>query len=324
MTGGKLALWILAVGSSAVLLALVVAQVDVRAARQLVRATDYAWVAAGIAVLLLEGLVTALRFRLLARGSVRLRDALRATAWYVLMLIGLPARLGEIAGIGVIARYLHQPVGVAAASLLFQRVFDMLMLIVLLAIVAVLAVAGEQMFVVLAVSGVLALVFAAVVAFIEPVLTVAAAQLRQRRHEKWPRHVLRVLLQARMYSRHHISGERLVKLGALTACKWTANLLGIALVVVAVVPAMTAATALGLGIVYNLSAVIPLQTVGGFGISEVVLLGSFRLLGYELGVGAPIAIAIRMALISAPVLFWILVLTLTPLLPPVRVVSRTT
>lgn len=324
MTGGKPALWIVAVGASAGLLALVVAQVDMPAARQLVRETDYAWVAAGVAVLLLEGLVTALRFRLLARGRVRLRDALRATAWYVLMLIGLPARLGEIAGIGAIARYLHEPVGVAAASLLFQRVFDMLMLIILLAIVAVLAVAGEQLFVVLVVSSVLALLFTAVVVFIEPLLTAVAVRLRPRRHEKWSRLVLRVLLQARMYSRHHMSGERLLKLGALTACKWTANLLGIALVVVAVVPAMTAATALGLGIVYNLSAVIPVQTVGGFGISEVVLLGSFRLLGYELGVGAPIAIAIRMALISAPVLFWSLVLTLIPMLPRARVASRTT
>jgi len=324
VTRGKLALWILAVGSSAALLALVVAQVDVRAARQLMRATDYTWVAAGIAVLLLEGLVTALRLRLLARGSVRLRDALRATAWYVLMLIGLPARLGEVAGIGVIARMLHQPVGVAAASLLFQRVFDMLMLIILLAIVAVLAVAGEQLFVVLAVSTALALAFAAVVVFIEPLLTAVAARLRRRRREQWPRRVLRVVLQARMYSRHHMSGERLLKLGALTACKWTANLLGIALVVIAVVPAMTAATALGLGIVYNLSAVIPVQTVGGFGISEVVLLGSFRLLGYELGVGAPLAIAIRIALISAPLLFWILVLTLIPMLPRARVASRTT
>ena len=101
MTRGKAALWTIAIGSSAVLLALVIAQIDVRAARELVRATDYGWVAAGIAMLLVEGVVTALRFRLLARGAVRLRDSLLATAWYVLMLIGLPARLGEIAGIGV-------------------------------------------------------------------------------------------------------------------------------------------------------------------------------------------------------------------------------
>ncbi|MGR9092041.1 MAG: lysylphosphatidylglycerol synthase domain-containing protein [Gammaproteobacteria bacterium] len=323
MTRGKAALWTIAIGSSAVLLALVIAQIDVRAARELVRATDYGWVAAGIAMLLVEGVVTALRFRLLARGAVRLRDSLLATAWYVLMLIGLPARLGEIAGIGVIARYLQQPAGVAAASLLFQRVFDMLMLIVLLAIVAALAVAGEQLFVVLSVSAALAVMFVAVVVFIEPLLTVLAVRLRHHRRQKWPRLVLRLLLQARMFSRHHMSGARLLKLGALTACKWTANLIGIALVVVAVVPAMTAATALGLGIVYNLSAVIPVQTVGGFGISEVVLLGSFRVLGYDVGVGAPIAIAIRIALISAPLLFWILALTLTAMLPRVRAAGHT-
>ena len=324
MSGGKVALWTLAIGSSTVLLSLVIAQIDVRAARQLVRATDYAWVAAGITMLLIEGVVTALRFRLLARGAIRLRDALRATAWYVLLLIGLPARLGEIAGVGVIARHLQQPAGVVAASLLFQRVFDMLMLIVLLTIVATLVVAGEQLFVVLTVSAALAVIFAAVVVFIEPLLAVFAVRLRQRRHEKWSRLVLRLLLQARMFSRHHMSGARLLKLGALTACKWTANLIGIALVVIAVVPAISAATAFGLGIVYNLSAVIPVQTVGGFGISEVVLLGSFRLLGYDVGVGAPIAIAIRIALISAPLLFWILVLTLTAMPSHARAADHTT
>ena len=80
------------------------------------------------------------------------------------------------------------------------------------------------------------------------------------------------------------------------------------MVAIAVVPILTLNTAFGIGIVYNLSAVIPIQTVGGFGISEAALLGSFRWLGYSLGVGASIAIAIRLALIAGPLLFWLVII----------------
>ena len=101
---------------------------------------------------------------------------------------------------------------------------------------------------------------------------------------------------------------RTLKLGGYTLCKWLATLTAIGCVVVAVVPALSPFTALGVAIVYNLSAVIPIQTVGGFGISEAVLLGSFSWLGYSLGMGASIAIVIRLVLTSAPILFWFAVM----------------
>jgi len=306
-------LWAAATGASIALLAFVVAQVDWDAARDLVHAIDYRWVFVGIAALLAEGVVTATRFRLLARGGATLRDCFLATAWYVVMLIGLPARLGEVAGIAVIVRTMQQPAGIAAASLLFQRVFDMFVLAALLTLIAMLALGGAQSSMV-ALAGIgLVVVLAALLILLEPLLACVARALRDHRHDQWRGRLLRLVLQARMFSRHHMTRERVVGLGALTLLKWTMNLTGIALVVVAVVPGIPVPTALGLGIVYNLSAVIPIQTVGGFGISEAVLLGSFKWLGYAVGIGAPIAIAIRLALISAPVLFWILVMSLTTL-----------
>ena len=304
-------LWLSSIASSVILLGLVVAQVDWSAARTIAAGIDYRWVAAGFALLLIEGLVTASRFHLLVRSPASFGDCLQATAWYVLLLIGLPARLGEVAGIGLMIRYMHQRAGTAAASLLFQRLFDMIVLALLLAVVCVLAFAGAKTLpiLVLIVSGVAILI--ALMLYIEHLLAFAARRLLGRRRDKWHRWFLRIALQARMVRRHHMDRDRTLKLGAYTVLKWVANLTAIACVVVAVVPTLSPLTALGVGIVYNLSVVIPIQTVGGFGISEAALLGSFSWLGYSLDVGAPIAIAIRLALITGPILFWFLVMAAT-------------
>lgn len=309
-------LWQISIVSSLILLSVVVAQVDWRAARSLVANIDYRWVACGIALLTVEGLITAARFRLLARTAASYGDCLRATAWYVLMLIGLPARLGEVAGIGLIVRHMRERAGAAAASLLFQRVFDMIVLVPMLAVVCILAFGEVGTLPIFGMTVVLTAILIALLVYLEGLLGVAVRPLLARRQEKWPRRFLRVALQARMVRRHHMDRERTMKLGGYTVLKWIANLTAIGCVVVAVVPALSPLTALGVGIVYNLSAVIPIQTVGGFGISEAALLGSFSWLGYSLEVGAPIAIAIRLVLISAPILFWLGVMSATIIVWP--------
>ena len=298
-------LWLLSIISSLLLLSIVVAQVDWRAARAVVANIDYRWVAGGIALLTLEGLITAARFRLLARTAARYRDCLKATAWYVLMLIALPARLGEVAGIGLIVRYMHERPGAAAASLLFQRVFDLIILVSVLSVVCLLAFGNVGTLPILGLTTGVTVLLIALLTYLEALLGAVVRPLLSRRRETWPRRLIRVALQARMIRRHHMDRERTLKLGGYTVLKWIANLSAIACVVLAVVPALSPLTAVGVGIVYNLSAVIPIQTVGGFGISEAALLGSFSWLGYSLEVGAPIAIAIRLVLVSAPVLFWL-------------------
>ena len=300
--------WLTSIAASLILLGLVVAQVDWRAARVLVATINYGWIGAGIALLLLEGLITAARFQLLARTPVSYGDCMRATAWYVLMLIGLPARLGEVAGIGIIVRHMRERAGAAAASLLFQRVFDLIVLVLLMAGVCALAFGEITILPVFLLIGTVIAILFALLIYLEALLGIAARRLLVRRQEKWPRRFLRVALQARMVSRHHMDRKRSLKLGGFTLLKWIANLSAIGCVVVAVVPVLSLATALGVGIVYNLSAVIPIQTVGGFGISEAALLGSFSWLGYSIGVGAPIAIAVRVVLICAPILFWMLIM----------------
>ncbi|MDA0822502.1 MAG: lysylphosphatidylglycerol synthase transmembrane domain-containing protein [Proteobacteria bacterium] len=291
--------------ASAILLGLVVAQVDWHAARALVVTINYRWIAVGVSLLVAEGLVTAARFRVLARTPADYLDCLQATAWYVLMLVGLPARLGEIAGIGLIVRYMDQSAGAALASLLFQRVFDMILLVLLLAVVFGVAFADVSTLPVIALTLVTLAILVASLIFLADLLTIAAGPLLSRRHDKRFRRLLRAVLQARMVRRHYMDRQLTLKLGAYTVLKWLTNLAAIACVVAAVVPALSAVKGLGIGIVYNLSAVIPIQTIGGFGISEAALLGSFSWLGYSLAQGAPIVIAVRLALISAPILFWL-------------------
>ena len=301
-------IWWMALAASAVLLGVVIAQIDLPVALQIWRNINAAWIAVGIGLLLLEGGITALRLRLLARRSVSFRQCMEATAWYVLLLIGLPARLGELAGIGAITRCMHERTGAAAASLLIQRLFDLALLLCIVIIIVLRGEtrAGTNLILLVGVG----LTIALLVAFLNlPRMLAAVAQrLRPRRHERWPRRVLRALLQARMVFRHHLNRGRILSLAALTMAKWFVNLSGVACVVVAVLPLLPLSSAYAIGVIYNLSAVIPIQTVGGFGVSEVVLLGSFTWLGHSLATGASVAIAIRLALLSAPVLFWAMVI----------------
>lgn len=310
--------WLSSLAASAVLLGFVVAQVDWPEARRILGGIDRGWVAAGIVLLLIEGLVTAARLHLLAFPATSYTACLQTTAWYVLLLMGLPARLGEVAGIAVVARHMRQSPGAATANLLFQRLFDMLLLMLLLGGVCALAASGPGLKELLLLGVGVFVALLAVVIYFEQFLGLLARPLLERRRQRWPRRFLRVILQARALCRHHLTRTRTLKLAVLTFAKWAVNLGGIACVVVAVVPSLPAVTALGLGIVYNLSAVIPVQTVGGFGVSEAVLMGSFRWLGYSFAVGAPIAIAIRLALISAPLLFWMMVVAVVQRSRPVE------
>jgi uncharacterized membrane protein YbhN (UPF0104 family) len=298
--------WIVSILSSAVLLALVIAQVDWRTARALVSHIDYRWIVLGLSLLLVEGVVTAVRLHIMARPAVRFRACIIATAWYVLLLISLPARLGEVAGVAVIVRHMGQRPGTAAASLLFQRVCDVIVLAALLALVCTVVLSGPQSRMAFIFIALVIAVLIAVMVLFEQLLALCVRPLLSRRRKTWPRRILRLCLQARGVRRHHLDRRLMLRLGGLSVLKSLVNLTGIACVVAAVVPSLAAPTAVGLGIVYNLAAVIPIQTVGGFGLSEAVLLGSFKWLGYSLAAGAPLALAIRLALICAPLAFWLL------------------
>ena len=302
--------WFASIATSVVLLALVGSQIEWHAAIALIDRIDYRWIGLGLGLLLLEGLVSAARFDLLTRSSTTYTAALQTTAWYVLLIIGLPARLGEIAGIALVVRYLKESIGAATANLLFQRSFDIIVLMSLSLVLAAVT-AGNHSWQAVLVAVVVMVFATASLFFLENMLGCLAERLISYRNRAWCRRILRIVLQVRMFRRHHMDSWRSIMLATYTIAKWLVNLTAVACVVIAVAPDISLVAAIWVGIVYNVAAVIPLQTVGGFGISEAALLLSFAWLGYEFTQGAPIAIAIRMALLSAPILFWLIVCGVT-------------
>lgn len=321
MAWGTRTIWTVSVISSIALLGIIVFQVDWTAASAMVESIRYPWIIVGLGLQLLEGAITAARFQLMCRNRVAYRDCLGAAAWYVLMLIALPARLGEIAGVAAIVQHTNERTGSAAAGLLFQRLFDVIFLSAVLGTLCVFAFADSGAAPIVAIGSIIALLVATVVYF-EHLLGLMIRPLLNRRDRPWPRRILRIALQARMVRRHHLNGARTVRLAVLTLAKWIVTLAAVAAVVYAVAPAVPPLSAFAIGLVYNLSAIIPLQTIGGFGISEAALLFSFNWLGYPVSIAAPIALAIRLALITGPVLFWAGVLMLRRLTPASGALGR--
>ena len=301
-------LWATAILSSIVLISFVVSLVDWRQAVSVLSGANQRLLLFGVSLLALEGFITAQRCLLLSIGPACYSQCLRATAWYVLLLLALPARLGEVAGVGTLVRYVNQHAGEAAVNLLLQRIFDVLVLGTLLGVAGVLSVSGEQRVFALAGSTLLvgSLIFAVI--NLADLISLAARFLCNWRQRVWVRHLLRFIFQARRSVKRHVNLAVAGKLMTLTVVKWLIILVGITCVVLSVVPVLDLASAFGVGVAYNLAALVPLQTIGGAGITEIVLLGSFKWLGYTAVTGATLAITIRLALLIGPILFGVVLL----------------
>ena len=62
---------------------------------------------------------------------------------------------------------------------------------------------------------------------------------------------------------------------------------------------------------FNFLAVVPLQSVGGIGVSEVGLAGLLMVFGASVEYAASMTIVVRVILLSTPVLYWVLVMAVT-------------
>ena len=249
--------------------------------------------------------MTAWRIRIFTGGVAPFTAALRTNAWYALMLIALPARLGEAVAVMLFRRHLGLATGAALASVVVQRIYDLIILAAIFA-VALAGLSGALPRGFLLMAGLVVLGLSIVVLMqLDALFTIAATQLRQRPRM---RPLLRVTLQARLWHRHRMVGDAVPAAVVATMAKWTCNLGALAVLVLA--------TAVGLGVVdsvvvaaaFNFLAIVPLQTVGGFGLGEagiMVLLGAFAV---PLAIAAPVGIVIRAVLIGTTVLFWGLVM----------------
>ena len=302
--------WLLAVIVSASLFGLVVVLADWRIVTELLRQVPWWLLALGVAALMLEGVCSALRIKLLSRGPLAIRDCFVVTAWWVLGLALLPARLGELAGMHMLRRRLGASLGEALSNLSVQRLFDAAILFT----VGAFAVAAQTQLVGRAHAATFSAIAAAALLLIlwnlTTVFSVCARALRPWRHKRGIRLVLRTVLQARGAARRLLTRSRLAVIALVSLAKWSFNLGGIALVVLAFVPALAVLQSASVAIIYNLAAIIPLQTVGGIGIGEVSLSAGLAWYGYGAATAASAALLLRLVLLGAPILFWLIVVAI--------------
>lgn len=311
--------WLLAILISAGLLLIVITQVDGRAMLETAKNAD-PWLLVGALLLLqIEGISTALRLRTFteARALPTTQPAaryLQITADYVVLLAVLPARLGEVAGIGLLCRGTGLRAGTATVNLLVQRLFDVAVLAATFVLGTVFlrshwtSPIGAGLGIALVVALVAALRWLWL-----PLgwLTTALRKFVDDRRGNRMRRLTRMLLEARSWHRRGLDVARVRAGLAWTLSKWTAHLMAFALVLHALQLPVTLAESLLLGAAFNCLSVVPLQTIGGIGIGEAGLAGLLVLQGQTVATAASAAILVRAVLLIAPPLFWLWVRLLT-------------
>ncbi len=133
------ALWVTTTLLSLAFLAWFAATVDAETLVDAVRSAGWPVLAATLLFLTLNGLADALWLALMAQRRGVLAGAFRVVAWHMLVSSILPARLGDIAWMYFMHRWLHLPGGRAVFIALYHRLQDFLVMSMafLLAILAV-------------------------------------------------------------------------------------------------------------------------------------------------------------------------------------------
>ena len=253
--------------------------------------------------LVLEGVATALRLWLFAQKKPCLSEALKANAWYVLLLVVLPARLGEVAAVVVLQRYLGQRYGAAASSIIAQRLYD----VVVLSTIFLIALLGLGDFVerdVLAIGAFVLIAFSLfVLVRLDLFLTWAALILK-----KAPKNIYHMILQARTYSRHSLNKRDIPLALFFTILKWISNLGALVFLFMALYLGLGLFENLTIAAAYNFLAIIPLQTIGGIGVGEAGLTLLLVGVGLTTGVAAGASLMIRFVILIFPFIFWVMVM----------------
>lgn len=307
--------WLGAVAVSALLLLAVLSRTSQAHIEQALATLVWPWFIVGVGCIVSEGLGTAARLRTFTPGAQSFATHLRITAWFVLLLVVLPARLGEFAPLVLLRRYADQRTGPALASLLIQRLFDLLTLVTIFAVLALTISGLDLSTTTLVATGLVAALVGVTILGFGRLLRVAVAMtaaVRRRWRRPSTRQLYRAAVQACRWQRQHLdAGARRAGV-VFTLVKWSLNLVGLAGLLWAFGMPLTFTQALLVAAAYNFLAIIPLQTIGGIGITEVGLTGLLLLFGVAIESAAATSILVRFVLIASPLIFWMLVMATTP------------
>lgn len=293
-------IWVLALLVSLILLAILVSQADIEYLWTLWAGAQPVYLVVGALVVSLDCLATGRRLRLLHLGIDKRPYAIymKIEVLHGFLLMLLPARLGELPYMLMMRRRLGMAHGEVFANFVYQRLLDA-MVLALFFLSSVVLIVGDHEDVTAWVPIVLVACTLFVLIFLR-VEWIAAVTVRimHRLHvrgSKFSRWLLKVLSVARRWSRRlRLEGVRWQAL-AWTGLRWSAVMIltwaafgvfGIKLGVIEV---------LFLGAGLSFLTVIPLQTVGGFGISEMGLAGLLVIIGHPWQEAAATALLVRIA-----------------------------
>lgn len=311
-------LWMVAIVGSALLLGVVLVQLDLQSIRTVSQELAVPLLIGGLALLLTEGVVTAQRLSVMAGTQQPFLSALRANAWYSVLVVVVPARLGEVAAILVMEKYLKQKRGPALMSIVVQRLFDLIMLGSLFLLV-ISSLAAQLPREVSAVVAIIVIGLASLAIYrMESLLTLVARWCMGTRlpFSKRLRHkILRLLLQGRGWRRHLSNTGLITSAVLLTGAKWLATVAALGVLLMALYSPLGYQSALVAAVAYCFMAAVPLQTIGGIGLGEAGLTFLLAGMGVPVGVAAAMSLFVRLVLILFPALFFVLVWLLTALQP---------
>jgi hypothetical protein len=305
-------IWASATVISLILLSLVISQVDWDLTIEILLKSSPVFLLFSMIFFLAEGVFTTLRFYLLTPNKPMISSCFKVTAWYVVFLVLLPARLGEVIVILLLKQHLNQNTSPALMNVLVQRLFDVIILSSIFLITALtLTPFSDSSY--LNIIAIVIITLVSMILFWLDNFLMISAKLIIRKHtrpkNKWLRHALRMILQARIWHRHRLTTSKSIQTILLTVFKWVCNLGGFALLMKALQLPLAISNSVVLGAAYNFLAIIPLQTIGGFGISEAGLTSLLLLSGMSLTLAASATIIVRLIIITVPLLFWCIVMS---------------
>ena len=305
--------WVVAGAVSLGLLGLVVAQLDESALTTAADGISWPLVGVGVALFMVESLLSALRMHLMAGRRGGFLTAMRVTAWHGIWLVALPMRLGEVAWVVAMRRAYGWNVATAVACAAVQRLLDMAVVaaFLLLTIPAAFGLHEDRLPAFLALAAALCLL-----AFVGSAtlhvwlrlfarLVIGAGRPRGRRRRflvsvSQARHWLESVRNRRIM-RRCIVPTVLVWTAVIAACWTVGQAVGLDLT-----PAELGFAAAG----GNLVAALPVQSIGGFGLLEAGLTGIAAWFGAPAGTAALAALGVRLASMTGAGLFWVTALAL--------------
>ena len=298
--------WYSAALFSVVLMAGLLTFAEIDTFFELLNEVPWPLIACSMLLFQVEGLCTALRIRRLVAPESSLVASLQVTGWWVLGLVVLPARLGEVTGMHMVCRYLLVDVGSAFNSLVMQRTLDGLWLLVFAAGVLLFQFRlADNLVIGVVLLAAIALV-AIVMANLPRVFSFLMVCTRRKRNWLFMRTVTRFFLQAARSARD-LRGWRVhFELSTMTALKWMCGLAALSIVLMSLIPSLALFAAFTIAVLFSLASILPVQTIGGIGLGDISVAAALGWYGIDLPVAASAAVLTRVVLICAPLMFFVL------------------